>query len=110
MQFETQDMANRKTAVTTRKPRKIVERNIALLGQWTKYLIAHPQVLDSLPEKFELVILPDDDEPVRRYNLDLLSIYGSESKPVVFVRLKSSKQADFQKMLPSIYVPLPLAV
>ncbi len=103
-------MANRKTAVALRKPRKIVERNIALLGKWTKYLVAHPQVLDGLPEKFELVILPDDDESVRRYNLDLLSVYGSEGKPVVLVRLKSSQQADFQKMLPSIYVPLPLAV
>ena len=102
-------MANQKAKVTTRKPRKVVERNMAMLGQWTHYLIAHPEILDHLPDKFELIILPDDDVALRRYNLDLLSIYGSRGKPVVFVRLTSSKQTDFEKTPPSIYVPLPLA-
>ncbi len=102
-------MANRKTAVKIRKPRKVVERNIALLGQWTSYVIAHPEVLDRLPDKFELIVLPDDDAEIRRYNLDLLSRYGSEGKPVVFVRLSSSKHANFEAQPPSVYVPLPLA-
>ncbi len=57
----------------------------------------------------KLVILPDDDTELRRYNLDLLSRYGSEGRPVVFVRLKSSTQADFETTPPTVYVPLPLA-
>ena len=72
-------------------------------------MITHPGILDNLPGKFELVILPDDDAELRRYNLDLLSTYGGEGRPVVFVRLKSSKQADFETMPPTVYVPLSLA-
>jgi len=102
-------MANPRARITTRKPRKVVERNRAMLGQWTQYLITHPEILDGLPDNFELVILPDDDATLRRYNLDLLSIYGSQGKTVVFVRLTSSKKTDFEKTPPSIYVPLPLA-
>lgn len=102
-------MANRTTSVKDGKPRKVVERNAALLGLWTKYVVAHPEILDGLPDNFELVILPDDDPDLRRYNLDLLSSFGSEGRPVVFVRLKSSKQTDFETAPPSIYVPLPLA-
>ena len=98
-----------RTGIRNKKPRKVVERNIALLGRWTHYVIAHPDILDNLPDKFELVILPDDDDELRRYNLDLLSTYGSEGRPVVFVRLMASTQADFETMPPTVYVPLPVA-
>ena len=98
-----------RTGIRNKKPRKVVERNIALLGRWTHYVIAHPDILDNLPDKFELVILPVDDAELRRYNLDLLSTYGSEGRPVVFVRLMASTQADFETMPPTVYVPLPVA-
>ena len=70
-------------------PVNIVERNIRLTGEIMRYLMAHPQVFDSLPDKFELVILPEDDPEMRLYNLELLDKYGSEGKPIVFARLKS---------------------
>jgi hypothetical protein len=40
------------------------------------------------------------------YNLELLDTYGSEGKPIVFVRMKFSQEADFNKTRPSLYVPL----
>lgn len=99
-------MAETKVTVQTKKPKNVVERNIALLGDLMHYLLAEPQTLNSLPDNFELVILPDDDPEMRLYNLELLDIYGSEGKPVVFVRMKFSQEADFNKTRPSLYVPL----
>ncbi|MEZ4612078.1 MAG: DUF5647 family protein [Caldilineaceae bacterium] len=55
--------------------RETVERNIALTGQVTKYIMAHPQLLESLPEKFELVVLPNDDPDLQAYNLELHDQY-----------------------------------
>ncbi len=55
------------------------------------------------------MILPDDDDELRRYNLDLLTRYGSEGQSVVFVRLMSSQSAGFETMPPNVYGPLPLA-
>lgn len=49
----------------------VVERNISLTGKIMQFLIENPQVFSSLPDKFELVILPDDDPEIRQYNLDL---------------------------------------
>ena len=49
-------------------PVNIVERNIQLTGEIMRYLMAHPQVFDSLPDKFELVILPEDYPEMRLYN------------------------------------------
>ena len=41
-------------------PKDVVERNIALTGELVRYLLEQPQVLSSLPDDFELIILPDD--------------------------------------------------
>jgi hypothetical protein len=70
------------------------------------YLLKHPQVFDSLPDNFELVILPDDDPEMRLYNLELLDTYGSEGKPVVFVRIKSRQETSLSQIPLSLYVPV----
>ncbi len=41
-------------------PTNVVERNILLTGQIMKFILDHPKTLDSLPDKFELVVLPED--------------------------------------------------
>ncbi len=81
-----------------------VERNIRLTGEITRYILNNPKVLDVLPDKFELVLLPEDDPEVRQLNLELLDKYGSEGKPIVFARVKSS--ASSTQMKPSIFVPV----
>jgi hypothetical protein len=87
-----------------------VERNIVLTGKIMQYLMGHPQVFNALPDKFELVILPDDDPEIRQYNLELLDKYGSEGKPIVFARLHAHREGLTTQLQPSIFVPLPIAV
>ena len=41
-----------------KEPRNAVERNLALTGEVTRYLLSHPEVFDFLPDHFDLVILP----------------------------------------------------
>lgn len=85
-----------------KKPNKVIERNIALTGEIMRYLLDHPNVFTSLPERFELVVLPEDDPEMRLYNLELLDKYGSASKPIVFARIKSHQK----RIEPKIFVPL----
>jgi len=99
-------MSRTKITVQARKPKNVVERNIAMLGVLMSYLLAEPQVFDSLPTNFELVILPDDDPEICLYNLRLLDTFDSQGKPVVFARVKSSRTMDLEKARPSLYVPL----
>ena len=67
-----------------------------------EYLIDHPKVFDVLPDKFELVILSEDDPEISMFNLELLKKYGSEGKPIVLARI----QSDAAEMEPSIFVPV----
>jgi len=82
----------------------VVERNVRLTGEITKYILNNPKILDVLPEKFELVLLPEDDPEVRMLNLDLLDKYGSEGKPIVFARVNT--HATTSKWKPNIFVPI----
>lgn len=95
-----------RVAASNRKPRRVVERNLELVGALMQYLLAEPQVMASLPNDFELVILPDDDPEMRVYNLKLLDTLARQDKPIVFARLKSSRKANWRKAQPSLYVPL----
>lgn len=88
---------------------EIVERNIALTGRIMQFLMEHPAIFDALPDKFELVVLPEDDPDIRQHNLELLDRYGCEGKPVVFARLKTHPDSIKTQVEPSIFVPLPLA-
>jgi hypothetical protein len=83
---------------------KVVERNVRLTGEIVKYILNNPKMLDVLPEKFELVLLPEDDPEVRQLNLDLLDKYGSEGKPIVFARINTHTMTT--KWKPSIFVPI----
>lgn len=89
-----------------RKPRKVVERNIALLEKMMRYLLAEPHVFSALPDNFELVILPEDDPEMRLYNLELLDRLGSAGKPIVFARIKSARGFDLKRAKPRFYVPV----
>ncbi len=90
------------------KPSDVVERNLWLTGEIMRYLLDNPQVFDSLPDNFELVLLPDDDPDMRLYNLDLLDKYGSEDKPIVFARIQSKTTPISDSFSPSLFVPIPL--
>jgi len=63
-------------------------------------------MIESLPDEFELVVLPEDDPEIWLYNLDLLDRYGSEGKPVVFARIRAHVDAVIPEVKPSLFVPL----
>lgn len=92
-----------------RKPANVVEKNIRLTGEIMRYLLDHPTVFDSLPDSFELVILPEDDPEIRLYNLELLDGFGREGRPIVFARINSQRPTPVGQRQPSLFVPLPLA-
>lgn len=90
-------------------PSDVVERNITLVGQITQYLLDHPELFASLPDEFELVVLPEDDPEIRQHNLDLLDEVGT-SKPIVFARVHAKQEQGRLRSRPSLFVPVPAAI
>lgn len=84
---------------------QIAQRNIALTGQFTRYLLEHPVLFASLPDEFELVLLPQNDPELQLYNLRLWEQFGSEGRPVVLAHLDSAG-VELTSHPPQIYVPI----
>ena len=85
---------------------EIVERSIAVVGLIMQYLLEHPDVLASLPDDFELVVLPEDDPEMRQYNLELLDRYTDEGKPIVFARARTQPQRGRNVARPVLFAPV----
>ena len=83
---------------------EIVERNFALSRQIMSYLLDHPKVSEVLPDDFEVVILPEDDQEITLFNLELFKKHGRQNKPVVLARVKSISEKITSE--PSIFVPI----
>ncbi len=84
---------------------QIIRRNLDLVSSVTRFILAHPSILDRLPPDFRLVVLPMDDRELSQYNLDLLSKHADPSKPVVIVRL-TAREADLDRIPPQVYIPV----
>ncbi len=85
----------------------VVERNLELVTSVMRFILDQPQVLDRLPPDFRLVLLPDDDPELSRYNFDLLAEGPEPAQPVVLVRLKSHP-LNLQARPPQVYIPVPV--
>ncbi len=90
-------------------PRQVVERNLTLINQLMQFIFERPRILESLPNQFQLVVLPDDDPEIRDYNLFLLDKYIKEAGSIVFARLTSTQEQSTNQMLPSFYAPVAIA-
>ena len=86
--------------------KSMVDRNIAVVSELTRRMMQNPEILASLPDDFELVILPDDDPELRMVNLDLLDSYGQSHRPIVFARMNTKKITQVGAFDFSLYRPI----
>ena len=85
---------------------KVIERNLSLVTEITKFILQDPSILDKLPDDFQLIILPENDPELSLYNLELLATSNKkDNKAVVMVRLDDS-QINLKQNPPQLYIPL----
>lgn len=93
--------------INNNPPQDVVKRNLQLVRELMQYLYQNPHVLQSLPDDFELVVLPEDDPEMRLFNLELLDAQKETGKPIVFARIQSAlKRPGNHQWHPDLYVPV----
>lgn len=70
------------------KERKLIEKNLELSFEFTRYLMAHPEVEKQIPSGALVVILPEYDDELKRFNLRNSKRGREKKQPVVYVRIK----------------------
>ena len=67
---------------------KLVEKNLELSFEFTRYLLDHPELEERIPKGAQVVLLPDYDEGLKRFNLRNSQQQRTKNQPVVYVRIK----------------------
>ena len=70
------------------KEAKLVEKNLELSFEFTRYLLDHPELEKRIPKGAQVVLLPDYDEELKRFNLRISRRQREKDQPVVCVRIK----------------------
>ena len=65
----------------------MVQKNIELSTEFSRYLFEHPEIESTLPRDAEIVLLPDFDSQLRAHNRDLGRAMAARGEKVIYVRV-----------------------
>lgn len=71
---------------------QIIKRNLDLLNEFMKIAFDQPDILDSIPNEAELVILPENDPELYKANMKTKRLLEKKGKRFVVVRMKKPER------------------
>ena len=75
------------------KEKEMIERNIEISAEFSRYLFEHPELEEKLPVGAEVILLPEFDKELKEYNLRLGKNIESEDGKVVYIAIKNMHAA-----------------
>jgi len=76
----------------------MVQKNIQLSAEFSRYLFEHPEIESLLPRDAEIVLLPDFDAKLRAYNRKLGREMEERGEKVVYVRVGSLRPKTMSRI------------
>ncbi len=70
------------------KEKEMIERNIELSAEFSRYLFEHPEIEDKIPRDAEIILLPEYDEELKEFNLGMGKNIEAEGGKVVYISIK----------------------
>lgn len=73
------------------KERKMIEKNIELSAEFSRYLFDNPEFEETIPKDAELVLLPEFDAELKEFNTKMGKAMEAEGAKVVYVSIKQMR-------------------
>lgn len=70
-----------------KKNEDMVQKNIELSTEFSRYLFEHPEIESMLPRDAEIVLIPDFDTKLRAHNKKLGRVMEARGEKVVYIRV-----------------------
>lgn len=70
------------------KEKVMIERNIELSAEFSRYLFEHPELEDKIPIDAEIILLPEFDEELKEFNLRIGKNLEADGGKVVYISIK----------------------
>lgn len=71
------------------KEKEMIERNIELSAEFSRYLFEHPEIEGKIPMDAEIILLPEYDPELKKLNLTLGEKIEADKGKVVYIVIKS---------------------
>jgi len=70
------------------KERVMIERDIELSAEFSRFLFEHPEMEGKIPVEAEVILLPEFDQELKEFNLQLGKNIEAEGGKVVYISIK----------------------
>ncbi|MCL6446971.1 MAG: hypothetical protein K6U04_02290 [Armatimonadetes bacterium] len=80
------------------KEKEMIEKNIELSTEFSRYLFEHPELEEKIPAGAEIVLLPEFDAELRDFNLQIGKKIEAEGNKVIYIRIASLKPKIFSRL------------
>ena len=80
------------------KETEMVERNIELSAEFSRYLFEHPEIEERIPVGAEIILLPEYDEDLKEFNLGIGKKMEAEGDQVVYVSIKQIRPKSLSRI------------
>jgi len=80
------------------KENKIIERNIELSAEFSRYLFEHPEIEEKISVDAEVVLLPEFDKELKEFNLQLGKNIEKEGGKVIYISIKEIRPKKLSRI------------
>jgi hypothetical protein len=77
---------------------EMIERNIELSAEFSRYLFDHPEIGKTIPSDSEIVFLPEFDYDLKRFNIELGKMLQASGTPVVYIKIQKLRPKILSRM------------
>jgi hypothetical protein len=80
------------------KEKRMVERNIELSAEFSRYLFEHPEIEEKLSVDADVVLLPEFDKELKEFNLQLGKNIENEGGKVIYISIKEIRPKTLSRI------------
>ena len=80
------------------KEKEMIERNIELSAEFSRYLFEHPEIEENIPMEAEIILLPEFDQELKKYNLKLGKNVEASGAKVIYVTIKDIRPKTLSRI------------
>lgn len=70
------------------KEKEMIERNIELSAEFSRYIFDHPEIEEKIPIEAEVILLPEFDRELKEFNLRLGKDIENGGGRIVYISIK----------------------
>lgn len=71
--------------------KKMIEKNIELSAEFSRFLFEHPELEEKIPLGAEIILLPEFNPALKKFNLEMGRKLEANGTKVIYVKIEKLK-------------------